>query len=121
MATEAGWLDGREVTLVRYDPAQLPLKSLASKAAQVRCAEKMYTPDGKGIGRLAAGKLDKSYRPASPSDQKRQLKSHPVINSIPSINATQLTKVNALLPRDQRAALEWLSPTQRTWLAQELK
>lgn len=115
-ATEAGWLDGREVTLVRYDASKLSLESLAQQAAKVRCAEKMYTPNGKSIGRLAAGKLDKSYRTASASDQKKQLGSWPALRSIPAINATQLTKLNAIGPRDQAAALAWLSPSQRGWL-----
>ena len=120
-ATEAGWLDGREVTLVRYDSEQLSLESLAKQAAQVRCVEKMYTPTGRRVGRLAAGRLDKSYRAAKASDQKRQLSGLPVVGSIPAINATQLTKLNSLLPRDQKAALKWLSPSQRVWLAQNMK
>ncbi len=119
--TEAGWFDGREVTLVRYDPSMLTLDSLAKQAAQVRCAEKMYTPSGKGIGRLAAGKLDKSYRSASASDQKRQLSRWPSLSTVPAINSTQLTKLNALLPKNRETALEWLSPSQRSWLAQKTK
>ncbi len=115
-ATEAGWLDGREVTLVRYDTSELSLESLARQAAKVRCADKMYTPNGKSIGQLAAGKLDKSYRTASASDQKRQLGNWSAWRKIPAINATQLTKLNAIGPRDQSAALAWLSPSQIAWL-----
>ena len=120
-STEAGWHDNREVTLVKYDPSVLPIASLAKRAAQVRCAETMYTPEGKPIGRLVAGRLDKSYRKASTSDQKRQLTRFPIVASIPAINDTQLTKLNSLLTRDQRMALEWLSPSQKTWLAQNTK
>jgi len=120
-ATEAGWLDGREVTLVRYEPSKVSLKSLATQAAHVRCAQKMYTPNGKRVGRLPVGKLDKSYRTESASDQKRQLSRIPIAGSVPSINATQLTKLNALLPRNRTTALEWLSPSQRSWLARHSK
>ena len=120
-ATEAGWLDGREVTLVRYDSSQLTLESLAAQAAQVRCAEKMYTPDGRSLGRLASGKLDKSYRSAKASDQKRQLSRQPIIRSIPAVNATQLTKLNSLLPRNRQEAFAWLSPSQKAWLNQNRK
>lgn len=120
-ATEAGWLDGREVTLVRYDASELSLQSLASEAAKVRCANKLYTPDGKRVGQLATGKLDKSYRAAKASDQKKQISSLPILKSIPAINATQLTKLNALMRNERAAALEWLSPSQRNWLTRTIK
>lgn len=119
-ATEAGWLDGREVTLVRYDPDKLSLESLAERASDVRCAEKLYTPSGRRLGRLAAGKLDGSYRAAQASHQKRQLSRHPLIYSIPALNTTQLTKLNSLLPRNRKAALAWLSPSQRAWLTRAM-
>ncbi len=113
VATEAGWLDDREVTLVRFDPQRVSLGSLAKQAAKVRCAEKIYTEDPQAIGRSAAGKLDGSYRIAAPSDQKRQLAQWPELAGVPDLNAMQLTKLNALAPRDRNAALEWLSPNQR--------
>lgn len=121
IATEAGWLDGREVTLVRYDPAALPLDRLASRAAGLECAHRVYTPDAKPLAGLDAGQLDDSYRPASTSDQKRQLSRWPAIKKIPGINANQLTKLNSLAPRDVTAALSHLSPRQRTWLRSRLQ
>jgi hypothetical protein len=33
--TEAGWIDGREVTLVIYDPGELSLSHLKEEAAKV--------------------------------------------------------------------------------------
>ncbi len=118
-ATEAGWLDGHEVTLVHFDSKKLSLESLARKAAEVRCARKIYTTDGKPISglRLATGQLDRSYRRASESDQKRQLLRHPRLKEIPNLNATQLTKLNAIVPRNVTQALAWLSPDQRQWLS----
>ncbi|MEM6471255.1 MAG: VPGUxxT family thioredoxin-like (seleno)protein, type 2 [Planctomycetota bacterium] len=113
VATEAGWLDGREVTLVRYDKSTLNLESLARQAAKVECADKIYTSQGLSLARLRAGKLDKSYRPASAADQKRQIARWKALASVPGINAMQLTKINALAPDNMTSAIEWLSPRQR--------
>ncbi|MEO1617212.1 MAG: VPGUxxT family thioredoxin-like (seleno)protein, type 2 [Planctomycetota bacterium] len=113
IATEAGWLDGREVTLVRYDTSQLDLETLAQRAAKVRCADKIYTADGRSLAGLRAGKLDKRYRTASAADQKRQIARWQTLAKVPGINAMQLTKLNAMAPDDMGSALEWLSPRQR--------
>ena len=111
--TEAGWLDGREVTLVHYNTSRISLEQLAKRAEEVRCAQKVYTMEGKSSGRLQAGKLDSSYRTASKGDQKRQLQRAPQLTQLPNLTQTQLTKLNALAPRDMSAALQWLSPRQR--------
>ncbi|MEM0926037.1 MAG: VPGUxxT family thioredoxin-like (seleno)protein, type 2, partial [Planctomycetota bacterium] len=113
IATEAGWLDGREVTLVRYDPGRLTLESLAKQAARVKCADKIYTSEGSAFAGLRAGKLDRSYRVAAVTDQKRQIGNWSALKSVPGLNAMQLTKINALAPDNRSAALEWLSPRQR--------
>lgn len=117
IATEAGWLDGREVTLVRYDSEQLSLRSLARKAAQVRCADKIYTPGGESLAGLRGGTLDNGYRPASRSDQKRQISRMPIFAELPGINAMQLTKINSAAPNNLSLALQWLSPKQREQFA----
>lgn len=58
--TETGFLDGNEVTLVDYDPAQIPLAELTRKAKAAGVATRVFTS------------LD-GYRKAPASDQKRQL------------------------------------------------
>ncbi len=112
IATEAGWLDGREVTLVRFDKNRLSLTSLAKQAAQVKCADKVYTRDGASLAGLTGGTLDSTYRAASASDQKRQLSRWSKITEAPNINPMQLTKINSLAPKDIKLALQWLSPRQ---------
>lgn len=119
VATEAGWLDGREVTLVTYDKARLSLNSLAAQAAKVRCADKVYTKDGRSLAGLRGGKLEKSYRIASASDQKRQISKWDAITKVPAINPMQLTKINSLAPDSMRSALQWLSPRQREFLTKQ--
>ena len=119
LATEAGWLDGREVTLVRYDKNSVSLESLAQQAAKVQCAQKVYTSNGKPLAGLKGGKLTRDYRTASATDQKRQLSRWPALRQVPSINAMQLTKINSLAPDNRQQAIEWLSPKQRAALAKE--
>ena len=101
-STEAGWLDGREVTRVTYDPEAISLDQLRQRAEAAGQADRVYDAD-----RLAG------YRTARASDQKRQLIRTPQLQDVPALNAVQLTKINALWPRDREAALGWLSPRQR--------
>ena len=80
--TEAGWLDGREVVHLRFDPSIVDWASLV-RAAQVHgCAEQVYAPDAsalqatpKALTRRARIYNTKDYRRASTSDQKRHLNS----------------------------------------------
>jgi len=117
IATEAGWLDGREVTLVKYDKQQLGIESLARQAAKVKCAEKVYTQEGRSLAGLQGGTLDKSYRSASISDQKRQISRWKGIRELSGLNEMQLTKINSAAPQSIQLAMEWLSPRQRRQLS----
>lgn len=116
IATEAGFLDGHEVTLVRYDKDKIGIDELASQAAKVKCADKVYTRSGESLAGLRGGKLDTSYRTASQSDQKRQISRWKAIESVSGINAMQLTKINSLAPQSTQLAAQWLSPRQRQQL-----
>ena len=116
LATEAGWLDGREVTLVRFDKNRVSLNSLAQQAAKVQCAQKVYTQSGKPIAGLKGGKLDRGYRTASAGDQKRQVSRWTALRKVPGLNAMQLTKINSLAPDSMQQAVTWLSPKQREFL-----
>jgi hypothetical protein len=79
ISTEAGCLEGHEVTLVTYHQDHLTLPQLAHKAAEVKCARKVFAPtqpERQGLmssTRLAVGTLDDRYRKAKPSEQKKQL------------------------------------------------
>ncbi len=117
VATEAGWLDGREVTLVEFDNRRLSLASLAAQAAKVRCAEKIYTPKGDSIAGLAGGALDNNYRAADDSDQNRQIARWTALAKVPALNEMQKTKINSLAPDNITEAVSWLSPRQRVALA----
>lgn len=112
--TEAGWLDGREVTRVTFDSSIISLAELAKQAAKIECADKIYTRDGIEYEGLRSGTLDETYRAAEASDQKKQLSQWSEILKLPGLNSMQITKLNSLMPRDRTAALEWLSPKQRS-------
>ena len=80
--TEAGFLDGNEVTLVDYDPAQIPLAELTRKAKAAGVATRVFTS------------LE-GYRKAPESDQKRQLLGTRYARM--ELTPEQATKVNAFV------------------------
>lgn len=115
IATEAGWYDNREVTLVTYHSEILSLQQLVERAAQKKCADRVYIPAGEHLDntRLPVQTLRMdSYRRASSSDQKKQLESWPAIKSIETLSPMQATKINSLAPVDPALARMWLSPRQ---------
>ncbi len=114
ITTEAGFMGGREVTLVRYDPAAISLPKLIAAAERVRCANAVSVPatdlPAAQATRLQVGTIA-GYRPAPGGDQKKQLggtaaeKLH--------LTGAQATKVNAWIRTDPAKALEYLTPSQR--------
>ena len=90
LRTEAGYIQGREVTLVDYDPTKLPLAELTRKAQAAGVATHVFpTPDG--------------YRKAPDADQKRQLQGTPYARM--KLTPEQATKVNAFARTEpERAA-----------------
>ena len=64
ITTEAGWLDGREVTRVRFDKSQLSLDSLAHQGCPSEmCQEDLY-PRGPDSSRLARRKTGRELPPS---------------------------------------------------------
>jgi len=116
--TEAGWLDGREVTLVTYHNEVIQLPELIKKAAQIDCAHKVYlkTEGERAVaekaGRFSLGRLDSSYRPAKASDQKRQLQGTRYA-LIKGLSPIQETKVNAFVRSNQKLAYQYLTRRQQ--------
>ncbi|MEM0964713.1 MAG: VPGUxxT family thioredoxin-like (seleno)protein, type 2 [Verrucomicrobiota bacterium] len=117
--TEAGWLDGREVVRLRFDPAVIAWPELVRTAQSHGCAKHVYAPDAESLRETPAAinshaelLIPKAYRKALASDQKRHLQFSSLKN-LP-LNPVQLTKVNAALANKDQAAIErWLSPSQR--------
>lgn len=119
VSTEAGWLEGNEVTRIVYDKDKITLKQLAKKARNNASVDKIYTPDGNAadVANLPSGKLNGEYSKAKNSDQKKQLENWEAVKNVPGLTEIQLTKVNAYFPFGKEKALEWLSPRQQKALA----
>ena len=115
--TEAGFLKGREVTLVEYAPERISLEELARRGRQAGVADSVHLDTG--TERAAAGvsngaPLDKSYRAAPAGDQKKQIEGTPF--SRLELSPEQATKVNAFARQDSDKALGYLTPPQREQL-----
>jgi hypothetical protein len=119
--TEAGFFQGREVTLVDYDPARISLESLVGRAKEAGVADRIHLPAGSQFtGATIAGvvvdaPLDRSYRAAPASDQKKQLEGTPYASL--ELSPEQATKVNAFATLNPARAREWLTAPQRAKLA----
>ncbi|MBL9204950.1 MAG: thioredoxin family protein [Opitutaceae bacterium] len=108
--TEAGFFDGREVTLVEYDAQRVSLPDLVKAALARDCADRIYaaTPNDKSSAETVAagrrvGLLDSSYRAAPVADQKRQIQGTAAQGW--ALTPEQATKVNAFIRTDpDRAA-----------------
>lgn len=120
ISTEAGFLDGHEVTRVKYDKNKISLQDLAEKASHARCASKVYKSenDSAMVKGFPLGILDSTYRSSRSSDQKKQIERWAAIHKVPGLTAMQKTKINALARTDKTEALAWLSPRQLAVLNQ---
>lgn len=106
--TEAGWIEGREVTKVSFDPYQLKPEQLQNMAKEIECSNKVYAAnDLKPAASFFSP--ESSYRKAHASDQKRQMIAFP---PIPNLTPMQATKFNAWIKISKQKALNWLSPNQ---------
>ncbi|HEY1581513.1 MAG TPA: hypothetical protein VGF73_00275 [Chthoniobacterales bacterium] len=119
--TEAGYFQGREVTLVDFDPSRISLEQLAHRAKAAGVGERLHlsaaaTVVGGSIGGVSVGApLDGSYRTAPASDQKKQIEGTPYAGL--KLTPEQATKVNAFVRVDLSKAREWLTGAQREQIA----
>ena len=105
-STEAGWLDGREVTLINYDKKVVSEEEIISQAKAQSCADKAYRES----------ELN-GYRTARLHDQKRQLQGTK-FGRLSDLTAYQKTKLNAFARGNPKRAIDFLSPRQLEQLAQ---
>ncbi len=117
ITTEAGFMAGREVTAVRYDPAVISLPQLIAAAEQVQCANAVWVPaadlEMAKASRLSIGTIS-GYQAAPASDQKKQLGGTAAEKL--TLSAAQATKVNAWIRSDAQKTLSFLAPSQRAAL-----
>jgi hypothetical protein len=111
--TEAGWYDGREVTLVRYHKNIIDLAGLVEQAAVLKCAQSVYVETEPADLSLPAKRFESDrYRIASQSDQKRQIQLWLRAHQSLTLSLMQITKLNATMPDKPEEGLSWLSPRQ---------
>lgn len=117
LATEAGWLDGREVVAVRFDPGRLDYATLVEAAGEMRCASVVYARSDeqlavarKVVGGERARRSEEAPRAPRDSDRKHYLE-RSALRHVP-LTPLQALKVNAALGL-KRDALVLLSPRQR--------
>jgi hypothetical protein len=79
--TEAGFIGGREVTLVEYAPDRIQLDDLARQAGVADSVHLEATSSRALAGVSSGAPLDRSYRPAPASDQKKQIEGTPSLVS----------------------------------------
>ena len=117
ITTEAGFMAGHEVTLVKYDPAVISLPQLIAAAEKVECANAVSVPATDlayaKTSRLKVGTIS-GYRTAPADDQKKQLGG--TVAEKLTLSPAQATKVNAWIRSDATKASSFLAPSQQEQL-----
>ena len=124
ISTEAGWIDGHEVTLVTYHKDHLKLADLIKTARKHHVADRTYLSNEQQR-KEAAKVIDttyelKGYRKARTSDQKKQISGTTFAARAKELQLSleQETKVNAFCRSDHNKALSYLTKKQRDILTQ---
>lgn len=125
IATEAGFYDGHEVVVVKYNEQVIPLIDLVRAAEKFDCAHAVFLPTKAEQKKIAAQTklrnvslfaFDDGYRRAPQRDQKKQIGSSEKLQEL-NLTPMQWTKINSrVVSRD--AMNQWLSPRQIAVLKQ---
>ncbi|WP_395749629.1 VPGUxxT family thioredoxin-like (seleno)protein, type 2 [Prosthecobacter sp.] len=117
ITTEAGFMDGREVTRVKYDPQVISLPQLIAAAEKVECANAVSVPamdlPTATTKRLKIGAIS-GYRTAPKDDQKKQISGTAAAKL--TLSPSQATKVNAWIRTDPARASGFLTKAQQAQL-----
>lgn len=108
VVTEAGFIGGREVTLVYYDPKKTTLEKILKQAKADGVATAIYLDDP---SKLTGSNKITSYRPAPAHDQKKQIQGTAFAKL--KLTPQQATKVNAHARTNPQKALSYLTPEQK--------
>lgn len=111
LQTEAGFIHGREVTLVTYDPSSITLEALVAKALAGGVATDIYLDDP---SRIPGAKKLANYRTAPKRDQKKQIQG--TVFEQFKLTPEQAAKINAFARTDPHKALQYLTSEQRAQL-----
>ncbi|MHC4945468.1 MAG: hypothetical protein ACYTG7_20845 [Planctomycetota bacterium] len=114
--TLPGFLDGKEVVEVTFDPAEISYEELVKKADEARCATAAFTRNEaqqKTAAPILGERAKRNDYPVKPDKEPRYYLSKTPLRYVP-MTAMQAMRVNAHLKRPGHLAL--LSPSQRKLL-----
>ena len=97
--TEAGWMDGREVVNVYFNPQEISLGEIITEGSNSRCADRIYTSDEKQAReakKIAATKPVKVAKSFRLDKQPKYYLSHTIYQYVP-MSPMQAVKANALI------------------------
>jgi len=119
IATEAGFFDGHEVVVVRFDDDKIDLLDLVAEAEKFDCASAVYlstdedrkkVKDNTRLNNVKLFSFKKGYRRAPQSDQKKQLSRVAKLDKL-GLTPMQWTKLNSSGVSGD-SFKDWLSPRQ---------
>ena len=117
--TEAGFFDGHEVVVVRFDDTKIKLLDLVAEAEKFDCASAVYLSTDKDRKQVADNtrlrnvklfSFKDGYRRAPQSDQKKQLSKVANLDKL-GLTPMQWTKLNSSRVSGD-SFQDWLSPRQ---------
>lgn len=110
--TEAGFMDGREVTMVDFDPAKTSPAKIYEEAKLAGVGTGAYLEDPSVLP--GSKRLTSAYRPAPAGDQKKQIQQTAFQKLV--LTPEQATKVNAYARTNPTKAKTYLTDSQKDQL-----
>lgn len=107
--TEAGFFDGREVTMVDYDPEKISPAAIYERSKLKGVGTGVYVEDPTKLP--GSRKLTSAYRPAPAGEQKKQTQGTAFQKLV--LTPEQATKVNAFARTNPSKAMDYLTDEQK--------
>jgi len=117
--TEAGFYDGKEVVVVKFNDKQIELIDVVRAAEKFDCAHAVYLATKEEqeqimamtrLKNVSVFSFESGYRRAPLSDQKKQIAANPRLKGL-NLTPMQWTKLNATVV-SKAPISKWLSPRQ---------
>lgn len=119
LSTEAGFMDGREVVQLTYDPSLISFEDLVEQGMEVRCADNIYThteQQQKSASKVLSKGQIRQASSFRPDRAPKYYLSHTFYRAVP-MTALQAARANALVGSGKSPETV-LSPGQIRWANQ---
>ena len=116
--TEAGFMDGREVVNVYFDPKQIDFKTVIAKGNEARCADRIYADNAQqeiDAKKIAATKHVSAAKTFRPDREPKYYLSKTIYKYVP-MSPMQAVKANVLVGEGKNPD-DLLSPRQLAMLS----